>query len=109
MNLQKILKSKSPIADKMNIQFELKERDFHNIWKKSLFDKKRRNRIKPKKGMFVALHNIFPVENKYGLGIIVEITNDPLGFNYGVFEFGDNKLFHHHISTIIPLKTKCKF
>ena len=28
---------------------------------------------KPKKGMFVALHNCFPVESKGSLGLIVEI------------------------------------
>ncbi len=64
---------------------------------------------KPKKGMFVALHNCFPVEAKGSLGIIVEIKKDALGFNYGVFEFYDNKIYHHHISTIIPLNVRWDF
>ena len=46
---------------------------------------------KPQKGMFVSLHNIYPVENINELGIIVDIKKDPLGFNYGVFEFYDKK------------------
>ena len=62
----------------------------------------------PKKGSFVALHNIFPVETKNSLGLVVKIKKDPLGFNYEVFEFANSKTYTHHISTLIPLKTVWK-
>jgi hypothetical protein len=58
----------------------------------------------PKVGMLVALHNVFPPENKHNLGMIVQIKNDPLGFNYGVEEYSNRKVYFHHISTIIPVE-----
>jgi hypothetical protein len=63
----------------------------------------------PRKGAYVALHNIFPVTSKGGLGLVVAVKKDSLGFNYGVFEFYDKKIYYHHISTLITLKTKMNF
>lgn len=59
-----------------------------------------------KVGTLVSLHNIFPPESKSNIGIIEEIKKDPLGFNYGVREFYDDKLYFHHISTIRPFEVK---
>jgi hypothetical protein len=64
---------------------------------------------KPKKGMFVALHNCFPVEAKGSLGLIVEVKKGDDSFRYGVLEFYDKKIYHHHISTIIPLNVRWDF
>lgn len=64
---------------------------------------------KPRKGMFVALHNCFPIQSKGSLGVIIKIKKDGLGFNYHVHEFSDKKIYRHHISTIIPLKAKWGF
>ena len=61
---------------------------------------------KIKVGTLVALRNIFPPESKSHIGVIEEIKKDPLGFNYGVREFYDDKLYFHHISTIRPFEVK---
>ncbi len=55
-----------------------------------------------RKGINVGLHNTMP-EDKQSFGYIEEVKNDPLGFNYGVREFSDDKLYWHHSSTIQPI------
>lgn len=68
----------------------------------------KKSKLLPRKGSYVALHNIFPIENKNCLGLVINVKKDPLGFNYEVFEFANSKTYTHHISTLIPLKTVWK-
>lgn|ERR1035437_812246 len=62
----------------------------------------RDDRAELKKGINVGLHNLMPV-NKYSFGYIEETRGDGTGFNYGVREFSDGKLYWHHSSTIQPI------
>ena len=61
---------------------------------------------KIKIGTLVSLHNIFPPKCKEDIGVIEEIKKDPLGFNYGVRNFSNNKIHFHHSSTIRPFECK---
>lgn len=68
----------------------------------------KKSKTLPRNGKFVALRNAFPVENKNNLGLVVNVRRDPLGFNYDILEFHDFKIYTHHISTLIPLKSAWK-
>jgi len=54
------------------------------------------------KGINVGLHNLMPVSSG-DFGFIEEVRGDGLGFNYGVREMWDGKLYWHHFSTIQPI------
>lgn len=55
-----------------------------------------------KVGCLIGRHNIMSI-NKYDIGYLEGIKDEPLGFKYGIRELDTNKLFHHHISTIEPI------
>jgi len=55
-----------------------------------------------RQGINVGLHNLMPVSSG-DFGFIEEVRGDGLGFNYGVREMWDGKLYWHHFSTIQPI------
>jgi len=70
------------------------------------FTDKNKKHEKIKIGTLVSLHNAFPPKSKEDIGVIEEIKKDPLGFNYGVRNFHNNKIYFHHSSTIRPFECK---
>jgi hypothetical protein len=61
---------------------------------------------KIKVGTLVSLHNTFPPRDKEDIGVIVDIKKDPLGFDYAVRNFHNDKVHFHHSSTIRPFECK---